>query len=91
MINAKGPNVPANKMSYTDFYIRYENKYLINIYSKETSEELKSLEPYYEVFDRFLTIAILLESAITNQETFSETSNKKLSDFIEGNRAEAEN
>ena len=63
-------------MSYTDFYISYEHKFLRNIYSKEeleTSKELRSLEPYYEVFDTFLTIAILLESAFTNRGSFSET------------------
>ena len=38
IINAKGPNVPANEMSYTDFYIRYEHKFLINIYSNEELE-----------------------------------------------------
>ena len=46
MINPKGPNVPANEMSFADFYIRYEHKFLRNIYSKEeleTSKELKSL------------------------------------------------
>ena len=81
-------------MSYTDFYIRYEHKFLINIYSNEeleTSKELKSLEPYYEVFDRFLTIDTLLESAITNRETFSDTSKEKLSNFIEENCAGAGN
>ena len=57
-----------------------------NIYSKEqleTSKELKSLESYHEVFDRFFTIVILLESGITNGGTFSETSMEKLSNFIE--------
>ena len=86
IINAKGSNVPVNEMSYTDFYIRYEHKFLRNIYSKEeleTSKELKSLKCYYEVFDRFLIIVILLESAFTNRETFSETSKEKLSNFIE--------
>ena len=58
IINAKGPNVPANEISYTDFYIRYEHNFLRKIYSKEeleTSKELKSLESYYEVFDNFFT------------------------------------
>ena len=31
IINAKSPNVPANEMNYTDFYIRYEHKFLRNI------------------------------------------------------------
>ena len=45
-------------MSYVFFYIRYELKLLRNIYTieeLETSRELASLDPYYEVFDRFLT------------------------------------
>ena len=94
IINAKGSSVPANEMSYTDFYIRYEHKFLRNIYSKEElemSKELKSLGSYYEVFDRFFTIVILLESAITNRGTFSETSKEKLSNFIEEHCTGAEN
>ena len=65
-----------------------------DIHSKEeleTSKELKRLESYCEVFDWFLTIIILLEPAITNQGTFSETSKEKLSNFIEEHCAGAEN
>ena len=40
---------------------------------------------------RFLTIVILLEFAITNRGTFSETSKEKLSNFIEEHCAETEN
>ena len=77
MINAK---VPASEMTYTDFYIRYERIFLRNIYLKEeleTSKKLKSLDSYYEVFDKFLTIVILLESVITNHRTYSETTKEK--------------
>ena len=94
IINGKGPNVPANEMYYIDYYIRYEHKFLRNIYLKEeleTSKELKNLESYNLVFDRFLTIVILLESAITNWGTFSETNKEKLSNFIEEHCAGAEN
>ena len=93
-MNAKGPNVPANEISYTDFYIKYEHKFLRNMYSKEgleTSKELKRLEPYFEVFDRFWTIVTLLESTITNSGTFRETSKEKLSNFIEEHCAGAKN
>ena len=77
MINAK---VPASETTYTDFYIRYERIFLRNIYLKEeleTSKKLKSLDSYYEVFDRFLIIVILLESVITNHRTYSETTKEK--------------
>ena len=60
-------------MSYTGFYIRYEHEFLRNIYSKEELET-----SYYEVFDRFLTIVILLESTITNRGIFSETSKENV-------------
>lgn len=76
-------------MNYADFYIRYEHKFLKN--ELGTSKELKSLEFYYEVFDRFLTIVILLESAITNRETFSKTSKEKLSNLIEEHCAGTKN
>ena len=94
IINAKDPNVPANEMSYIDFYNRYEHKFLRNKCSKEElemSKGLKSLESYYEVFDRFLIIVILLESAITNRGTFSEASKEKLSNFMEEHCAGTEN
>ena len=35
IINAKGSNFPAYEISYTDFYMRYEHKFLRNIFSKE--------------------------------------------------------
>ena len=60
-------------MSYTGFYIRYEHEFLRNIYSKEELET-----SHYEVFDRFLTIVILLESTITNRGIFSETSKENV-------------
>ena len=81
-------------MSCTDFYIRYEYKFLRNAYWKEkleTSKELKSLESYYEVFDKFLTVAILLESVITNRRTFSKTIKEKLSNFIKEHCVGTEN
>ena len=65
-----------------------------NIYSKEVlkaSKVLNSLESFYEVFDRFLTIAIQLESAITKRGTFSKTSKEKLNNFIEEHCPGAEN
>lgn len=34
-INTKGPNIPVTEMSYTDFYIGFEHKFLRNIYSKK--------------------------------------------------------
>ena len=73
-INCKGPHVPNLKMSYTDFYIRFEHKFLRNIYSREelaSSSHLSTLENYHKIFDKFLTVVILLESMLSNTLTFS--------------------
>ena len=51
-IDPIGPDVPNNKMSYGDFFIHYEHKFLRNIYSKEqlkSSREIKTLEEYYNI------------------------------------------
>ena len=49
-IEPLGPHVQNTKMSYGDFYIRDEHKFLRNIFSKEqlaTSPEISTLENYY--------------------------------------------
>ena len=51
-IDPIGPDVPNSKMSYGDFFIRYEHKFLGNIYSKEqleSSPEIKTLKGYYRM------------------------------------------
>ena len=55
------PERPDSKMYYGDYIIRYEFKFLRNIYSQEQlnwSPELKSLESYYEAFESFIHHAI---------------------------------
>ena len=49
-IDPIGPDVPNNKMSYGDFFIRYEYTFLKNIYSKD---ELLSA-PHNKNFSRLL-------------------------------------
>ena len=39
-----GADVPNDKMSYGDFYIRYEHKFLRNIYSKEQLQILHKFQ-----------------------------------------------
>ena len=44
-----GLDAPNNEMSYGDFFIRYEHKFLRNIYSKEplaSSSQIKTLKDY---------------------------------------------
>ena len=55
-INIKGLEATETQMSYTDFYIRKEHKFLRNIFPKEDlkkSETLKDLPTYYKVFKNF--------------------------------------
>ena len=60
-------------MSYTDFYIRFEHKFLKNIYTKEElSTHLSTLDNYYKISDKFLTTVILLESVLNSHLTFDE-------------------
>ena len=86
-INAKGLHVANLEMSYTDFYIRFEHKFLRNLYSREelaSSAHLGTLENHYKVFDKFLTVVILLESTLSNNLTFSEIVYDELMDFLKG-------
>ena len=55
----------STKMSYGDFYIGYEHKFLRNIFSNEqlaTSLEISTLENYYIPYQKFLKICIALQS-----------------------------
>ena len=65
------------KMSYTDFYIRLEHKFSRNIYSEEelaSPTRLSTLEKYYKIFDKSLTVTILLKSTLNNNLTLMKLS-----------------
>ena len=54
-----GPNILNNEMSYGDFYIRCEHKFLQNIYSNEqleSSPQISTLANYYQTYQKFLKI-----------------------------------
>ena len=58
-----GYNVPNSEMSFNYFFIRYEHKFLINIYSdSETAEssQICTLQNYYVVNQKFIKIYISL-------------------------------
>ena len=62
-IEATNHNTPNLKMSYGDFFIRFEYKFLRNIYSdKETqqSPQICTLEKYYETYQKFIKISVSL-------------------------------
>ena len=52
-IDPIGPDIPNNGMYYGDFYIRYEHKFLRNIYSKgrlQSTPQIKTLQEYFKTF-----------------------------------------
>ena len=56
-------------MSFRDFVIRYEHKFLRNIYTKEQikdSHHVKDLKSYYEVFEEYILICIGLWALFNN-------------------------
>ena len=62
-IDPLGYDVPNFEMSYSDFFIRYEDKFLRNIYSdSEIAESPQNftLQNYYVVYQKFIKICISL-------------------------------
>ena len=60
-IELLGPHVQNTKMSYVDYYIRYEHKFLRNIFSNKqlaTSPEISTLENYCITYQKFLTFVL---------------------------------
>ena len=56
-------------MSFRDFVIRYEHKFLRNIYTKEQikdSHHVKDLKSYYEIFEEYILICIGLLALLNN-------------------------
>ena len=62
-IHPLGYNEPNSEMPYSDFFIRYEHKFLRNIYSDSEIAELQqicTLQNYYVVYQKFIKICINL-------------------------------
>ena len=60
---------PADEMTLGDFIIRYEHKFLRNIYTIkqiEESDHMKNLESYYEIFKDYIMICISLIALLNN-------------------------
>ena len=60
---------PDDEMTFGDFIIRYEHKFLRNIYTKEQinySSDIKDLQSYYETFQKFIHISIGLISMLNH-------------------------
>lgn len=90
-IDLIGPDVPNNEMSYGDFFIRYEHKFLRNMYSKEqvkSSPQIKTLEEYCRTLKKFIKICVSLQSLLISHLHFhdgSDDSDCELRDFLQKN------
>ena len=62
-IDPLGYDVPNSEMSKGDFFIRYEHKFLRNIYSESEiaeSPQICTLQNYYVAYQKFIKICISL-------------------------------
>ena len=81
--------MPDYEMTYGDFVIRFEHKFIRNIYTInqiKKSHYLQTLENYYEIYQKFVSILIGLLSMFNNYNKNDEI-NTEVSDFIEENYA----
>ena len=72
-------------MSYGDFIIEKEHKFLRNIFSKEeleSSDAIKNIESFHEHFCKFLQIIIYAHECINSMKEFSECFYDVLIDFF---------
>ena len=77
--------MPDDKMTYGDFVIRFEHKFIRNIYTSEQikqSDYLKCLENYYKAYQKFISISIGFLSMFNNYNRNYEI-NVETSEFIE--------
>ena len=76
---------PDDEISFGDFVIRYEHKFLINIYTNKPIEEsyhIKDLESYYEIFEEYIGVCIGL-LALLNNFNRSDFINSAVEKFVE--------
>ena len=76
---------PDNEMTYGDFVIRFEHKFIRNIYRNEQikqSVDLESSKNYYKTYQKFIAISISLLLMFDNYNKNDEVNNET-SEFIE--------
>ena len=79
---------PDDEMFFGDFVIRYEHKFLRNIYTEKQiindSEHVKDLESYYDIFNHYIEICIGM-LALLNSVNRHSFINYAVEEFVEGN------
>ena len=82
--------MPDDEMTYGDFVIRFEHRFITNIYASEQIKEshhLETLENYYKIYQNFVSISIGLLS-ISNNYNKNDEINTEVNDFIKENFAD---
>ena len=83
-------DVEEKTMSYADFIIFKENKFLRNIFSKEElakTDSMKDVKTYRKNFVRFFKIFVLLQNAFNTCDEFGKCFNDDLLDFCKNHCA----
>ena len=83
-INRTKPNASKDQISYGDFIIEKEHKFLRNIFSKkelESSEAIKNIESFHDHFCKFLQIVVYVQQCINSMKDFLECYYEELIDF----------
>ena len=79
---------PDDEMFFGDFVIRYEHKFLRNIYTEKQiindSEHVKDLESYYDIFNHYIEICIGM-LALLNSVNRHSFINYAVEEFVEDN------
>ena len=73
-------------MSYFDFVVRKEHRFLKSILREPKLNKyvpLESLRSYYNAFTKFLKILILLKNSFGNLSEFEEINNEDLLEFCQ--------
>ena len=81
---------PDDKMTFEDFIIRFEHRFIRNICTYEQikdSHHLETLEKYYEIYQKYVAISIGLLSMFNNYNKNDEI-NTEVSEFIKENHVD---
>ena len=82
------------KMSYLDFIIQKEHKFLRNVLSEDDlqkSKQINNIENYHEDFKKYLKICIFTKNSFNLFKNFSECHHYELIEFINENLPDVEN
>ena len=84
---------PTSEMTYGDFIIRYEYKFIRNIYPQDQldwSDDLKSLDAYYQAFENFIHFSIEIYRLLSNYNLRLRDTTIDVRAFLETNFADCD-